>query len=509
MKKWIYMLLACAVIVMGVGISFPYLGDRKKETADQMEKITLKWLVYGEKYKASDEVLAEFNSRLQQYLPGILVEFELVDKDEYQEKWDMKMATGERLDLAWFGNDLLNYTEEVKKGSLMALDYLLKTQGKTLLDSIPEDLWESEKKDGNIYAIPVYGPLYRSNYVVVANKIIMDRFGDLDEIVRINQENRYTNAECFEAFEPFLQGAKDHNAIGTGISYQTVCTLADKGYEGIYGADSPFVIRIFDQKLKVCNKYELESWRACFAAMAEWYRKGFIREDVKNLLNPSSEDGKLKGSIMFLDEYGEKGTAQDMIRTEYDAVRGELDGYRYISYDGCRNSIVVPKSARYPQQAVQLLNFLYSEEGKELYRLLANGIEKQHYILTDHQVVARMSNNKDGYLYQMPQNVLGNVRQNYEIAEGEFEQLEEYNTQALVSPLQGFSLDTRMIALEMEKIKLVVNKYKEELCQGTAEDWEVLYDEFIREMKEAGSTKIIEEMQKQIDAFQREKEDRK
>lgn len=505
MRKWIYILLTCAVLAAGIGIGQRFWGGRAKETAAPVEEITLKWMIYGKKYKASEQVISEFNSRLQQFLPGVQVEFEFVDKDDYRERWDMKMATGERLDLAWFGNDLLNYTEEVKKGSLMALDYLLKAQGTALKESVPGFLWESEKKDGNIYAIPVYGPLYRANYVLVANKIIMDRFGDMEKIVRVNQENRYTTRECFDVLEPFLTGARDHNAIGTGISCQTLCTLADKGYEGIYGADSPFVIRIFDKKLKVYNKYELESWRACFAVMAEWYQKGFIRGDVKNILDPTSEDGRLKGSILFIDEYGEKGTSPDMVRTEYDAVRGELDGYRYISYDGCRNSVVIPKSARYPHQAVQLLNLLYSEEGRELYRLLVNGIEKQHYILTDEQVIARMSDNGNGCLYQIPQNVIGNVRQNYEAEVGEFEQLEQYNTQAVVSPLQGFNLDTRMIALEMEKMKLVVNKYKEELCQGTSDDWEALYEEFIQEMKAAGSAKIIEEMQKQINAFQKEK----
>lgn len=506
MKKYRYMLFICVLAVLTAGISFAFFNIRRENPQPQPEEITLKWMVYGEKQKASDQVFAEFNDRLQEYLPGIRVEFELVDKDDYQEKWDMKMATGERLDLAWFGNESLNYTEEVKKGSLMTLDYLLKTQGSALYESIPDALWESEKKDGNIYAIPVYGPLYRPNYVMVVNKNIMERFGDLDEIMKINQQNRYTTKECFEAFEPLLQGAKEHHALGTGVSYQTVCTLADKGYEGIYGSDSPFVIRIFDQKLKVYNKYEMESWRSCFETMANWYHRGLIREDVKNLLDPSNEDGKLKGSVLFLDEYGEKGTARDMVRTEYEAVRGELDGYRYISYDGCRNSIVIPKSARYPQQAVALLNLLYSEEGKELYRLLANGVEKQHYILTDSQVIARMSDNGDGYLYQMPPNVIGNITQNYESAEGEFEQLKEYNTQALISPLNGFSLDTRMIAIEMEKVKLVVNKYKEELCQGTSENWEMLYQQFIYEMREAGSAKIIEEMQKQIDTFQKEKQ---
>ncbi|MDO4274631.1 MAG: ABC transporter substrate-binding protein [Eubacteriales bacterium] len=504
MKKWIIAVTLC--LLAGAGI---YMLQVSHSTVPvnvpREENVTLKWMIYGEKYKESDEVFSGFNELLGEYLPGVQVEFELVNKDDYKEKWDMKMATNERLDLAWFGNEVLNYTEEVKKGSLMAIDYLLETSGKDLQKDVPAELWELQRREGNIYGMPVLGPLYRRNYVLVANEVLMNRFGDLDEMVRMNQENRYTTEACFRSFEDFLQKAKENNAIGTGVSYRSMCTLADKGYEGIYGSDSPFVIPIFEKNLKVYNKYELESYRACFETMARWYQKGYIREDVKNLLDPGSEDGKLKGSILFLDEYGEKGTVTDMVKTEYDAVRGELDGYRYIPYDGCRNSLVIPKSALYPQQAMELVNLLNSEKGKELYRLLANGVEKKHYIIVEGNVIARMSDNDKSYLYQVSQNVIGNVFRNFETVEGEFRQIEVYNEEAVRSPLQGFNLDTRMIALEMAKVDLVVEKYKEELCQGTSQDWEALYEEFIREMRNAGSEKIIEEVQKQIDEFQKMK----
>lgn len=504
MKKWIVFLLVTVILTTTLIMGWNQKEETQINVEQETENITLNWMIYGERYKEADVVFAEFNKRLQEYLPGVQVEFEVVDKDEYQERWDMKMAIGERVDLAWFGNDVMNYTEEVRKGSFMVLDYLLKTHGASLSETIPEYMWNMEKIDGNIYGIPVEGPLYRSNCVMVFSEILMKRFGNLEEMIEVNQSSPYTTKECFDVFEEFLQNAKDHNAIGTGVSYQSVSRLADKGYEGIYGVDSPFVIGIFDEELTVYNKYELESYRACFETMADWYQKGFIKEDTRNLLDPSSEDGKSKGSIMFMEEYGEKGTVPDMTKTEYDAVYADMEGYRYIGYDGCRNSIVIPKSAHYPQQAVEIISLLYSEEGQELYRLLANGIEKTHYIIVKDNIIARMSDNGDGYLYQLSQNTIGNVWQNFETVEGEFQQIQEYNDEALISPLMGFSLDTRMIALEMEKVNLIVNQYREELSEGSSEDWEALYEEFIAAMKEAGSDKIIEEMQKQIDEFQQE-----
>lgn len=504
MKKWIITALLCLLVGTGLlGMYKNRIPDRREKS--EPETVTLKWMLYGEKHKETERVFSLFNEALQKYLPGVFVEFEIVDKDDYKEKWEIKMATNERLDLAWFGNETLNYTEEVKKGSLMALDYLLKTNGIKLQKQIPKELWERQRRDGNIYAIPIEGPLYRRGYVLVANKRLMDRFGDMEEIIRVNQENRHTNLECFNVFEDFLRQAKENNAIGTGVSYESMCRLADKGYEGIYGSDSPFVISVFDKNLTVSNKYELEAYRACFETMARWYQLGYIREDVMNLLDPDSEDGKRKGSILFLDEGGESQAGADIKQTEYEAVRGDLAGYHYISYDGCRNSLVIPKSALYPQQAMELISLLHSEEGKELYRLLADGVEKQHYIVVDESTIARMSDNDHSYLYRMASTAIGSVFQNYETAPGEFEKIRKYNNEAIVSPLDGFNLDTRMIALEMAKVDFVVKQYKEELCRGTNEDWENLYEQFLDDMREAGSDKIIEEIQEQLDSFKKGK----
>lgn len=504
MKKWIAVI--CASIVL-LCVAMAQLDQKKTVEEPESDSVTLKWMIYGEKYQESDQVLARFNEALHEYFPDISVEFEVVSKEDYQKTWDMKMADNDSLDIAWIGSEVLNFTEEVKKGSFMVLDYLLNTDGADLKETIPEELWEKQRRDGNTYAIPVMGPLYRRNYVLTANKSLMERYGDFEEILEVNRACLYTEKECFDVMEPFLEKAKENNALGKGVSYKTLCTIADKGYEGLYGEDCPFVIRIFDDQLTVYNKYELESYRACFETMVDWYRKGYIREDVAYLLDPTSEDGKISGNILFVEEYGEKATVYGVTDTEYEALRGELDGYRYISYETCRNCLAIPKTAKHPQEAVQVINLLHSEEGKELYRLLVNGTEKEQYIRVsqDSNVIARMTDDDRNYRYGISPVNIGSVFQNYELREGQFEQIQTYNEEALTSPLEGFELDTRMFAIEMAKVELVVEKYKDPLCQGISEDWEALYQEFLDEMEEAGSGKITEEIQKQIDTYQNQK----
>lgn len=510
MKKagWIWAGLGSVAVgaLLLIGVFLIYQNPEGVQLSKN-EMVTVKWMIYGERYAESEEILEHFNRELHQYYPDISVELEVIPKGDYAKKWNLKMANGESVDLAWMGSDIQNFSEEVKKGSLMAIDYLLETYGKELREQIPEELWKKQQRDGNTYAIPVLGVLYRPNYVLTANKNLMERYGDFSEIIRVNQEANYTTRDCFAVMERFLEKVKKANALGKGVSYQSLCSIADKGYDGIYGQSCPFVFRIFDPEPVVYNKYELESWRACFETMASWYQKGYIREDVNYLLDPSGEDGKISGNILFVEEYGDKKTVYDAVDTEYEALRGELDGYRYISWETSRNCLVIPKTAKHPQEAMQVAALLNTEEGKELYRLLVNGIEKEQYVRMSENsdVIARMTDNDRNYRYGLPPETIGNMFQNYELTEGQFEQYRKYDQEALHSKLEGFELDTRMFAIEMARVELVEKQYLERLMQGAEPDWESVYEEFLEKMKEAGSVKIIREVQKQVDTYLRGK----
>ena len=58
-----------------------------------------------------------------------------------------------------------------------------------------------------------------------------------------------------------------------------------------------------------------------------------------------------------------------------------------------------------------------------------------------------------------------------------------------------------MIVIELAKIDLVVSEYIDKLSLGISNDWEETYNEFINKMKQAGSDKVISEIQKQITVF--------
>lgn len=500
----------CAVMAISLCVGGMSGCRKENHTANEQEQaeelVTIKWMIFGEKSKSSDDVIAEFNKELEKKLPNTRVEFEIVPLKDYKEKWDMKMATNEEVDLVWIGNDIFNYTEEVKAGNFMALDYLLSTNGKGLLEEIPKDMWEKQKRDGKIYSVPLVGASYRKDYAIVTPKRRMAEYGDAEKIALTNQGKLYSDEECYRVIEEYLASLKKAQVLGTGVFCDTFSEIAQKGYEGIYGPDSPFVIRIFDDELTVYNKYELDSYKDYFKVMSEWYQKGYIRSDIEEVLAPERDNGTKAGNSVFLEEYGESGVVLDLIATEYEAERIPLQTYKYISYECCRNAVAIPRTTKNPKRAMELVRLLNTNEGRELLRLLCNGTEGRHYVRGNNDLVSQVTDKNGKAIYSLSPYAIGNIFLDYENTKNEFEQLRKYNEEAVMSPLTGFELDTRMIVVEMAKVDLVVAEYIDVLERGTARDWEKTYDEMIAKMKEGGADKVISEMQKQIQQFWKEKD---
>ncbi len=491
------LLIGCAIVYL---LSRFYFYDEIKNPEEE-ESVTLNWMVVGEEFPDTDRVIDEFNSLLKEKLPGVKVDFTIASRDNWQEEWEAAMLMGTKLDLAWFSNDVMDFEEEIRKGSLMAIDFALEAYGEDILETVPDKEWGKVRYDDITYGVPTGGITYQAIPGVYAKKYYMERYGDIGKIGEVNRENPWSTGECYDVFEDFLSGIKEAGDIGTGVSALTFSKMADKGYEGIYGWNSPFAIRLYEDKVKVVNRYEEPAYRIYFDKMSDWYSKGYIREDIAEVLDPQAEDGKNRGNVLYIGEYSEKGEGIEQPEPEYEYVCEPLQEERFISYEGTRNAIVVPKTSIHPAEAVKVLNLLYSKEGKELYRLIVNGIEGDHYILLKNDTVVRRHDNDERLLYSISPYSIGNIYNNYERFSGQFKSIEKYNSEALSSPIQGFELDTRMIADRMAAIDLVVSDYKPALSKGHLDNHTENYRDFIREMKRAGSDEVIKEIQRQVDEF--------
>lgn len=84
-----------------------------------------------------------------------------------------------------------------------------------------------------------------------------------------------------------------------------------------------------------------------------------------------------------------------------------------------------------------------------------------------------------------------------------WEQMTQFNENALISPAKGFTWDNSGVQTEAAAVANVISKYGNALLAGSL-DPAVTIPQFIEELKDAGADTIIEEKQRQLDAWHEE-----
>lgn len=158
-----------------------------------------------------------------------------------------------------------------------------------------------------------------------------------------------------------------------------------------------------------------------------------------------------------------------------------------------------------PERAVQLLNFLYTNE--EIMNLLSWGIEGKDYVFVDeaNKIIdypEGVDSASVGYSLWSKFGVQNTYLQY--LLNGsdpaQWDQMEVFNNGATASVAFGFTFDSSPVMNEVSAVQNVIDEYGVGLCSGLM-DPAVKYDEFIQKMEEAGVQAIIDEAQRQLDEF--------
>jgi len=476
--------------------------------------VKLRWLLAGPGKQAdSDKVWAEFNKRLSQYLPNTTVEFEAIDLAKFEEKFKLVAASGENYDIAWTGykNSL---PDNVKRGAFLPLDELLEKSAPELKEALPDYMWEKMKFDGKIYAVPAYQQTWDTNVGIKLHKSLAEKFAlDTGKLEETLASNEFITQEIYDQLGDYLQKLKDNNELRKGVSVETTAWLADKGTSSLY---KDFVIAREDQSGKILLKYERPEYKMMIGNHAEWFKKGFIRKDVLSIQDRRADEKKEDGYVLYV-------TTQYNADPEFPQVStNDMDsssfGYPVISVPVTPKSYYIPSgdvsthnaisaSSNNPERAIQLLSLLYSEEGKDLYNLLVWGLEGVHYNKVSENRIETIDYVGQGTMsskYGQWKWTIGNTFHSW-LTQADADGLGEYvlasMNKAKVSPLVDFKINIEPVKNELAYIDAIVKEYNLSLYSGAVDNYEQRYQEFMDKLKKAGSDKVKEEFQKQINEY--------
>lgn len=511
---------ACVmVIMMMAGLSGCFLDQEVESVSSSENSVVLKWVIGGvEEQKDSEKVWKKFNEELQKYIPDTIVEFECCDSKDYGEKWKLMSTSQEEFDIVWCGY-MLDYVSEVKRGVYMPLDELIDAYAPSLRAEIPEDMLKKQMVDGKLYSIPCMQQMvsYVSTMDIALEKY--EKYKDYinpEELAAFFSSHEKMDKECWDTVEKYIKMFYENGDLPDGV--WGFANHAEKGYEWVR---NPYKIEDFGDDYTAINYYRTPEYKLFVDTYADWYKKGYIRQDVLKTERGKNARYTIMGAGNYLVGQGYMPTQSDIESAEREGkdayVKIPFYSDHYIPFTAAATSTAISASCKNPERAIKLIELMNTEKGKDLYNLLVYGIEGEHYEkVGDNQVIPKGYNNNNAPWKNTPYGQykwsVGNSFNAYEIYSQDpnpifrTDFIKKVNEEARLSKLMGFTLDTTPIKTELKQIDAVVEEYEEILSTGAAPNTDELYDEFVTKLIKAGDDKVVSEINRQISEWRASQE---
>lgn len=484
--------LFALLLTVGLILSFTGCGTGKKKTADGNVP-TLTWYVPGD---AQDDtaLINEEASKITREKIGANIEIRFIDTGAYKERMSMNMASSTTFDLCFVGY-LYPYSEAVNMGGLMEIGDLLNKYAKDTLNSMPDYALDAVTTENGIYAVPNQqimgfgGAYFLRKDLAEKYNIDIENVKNMDDVELIaktikDNEPELVPAMCPTAGDFRYKDGMDSKVEAIVISSPTIWWDVEKE--------------------KVIPFYEVPGLRDGAAKMNEWYKNGYLRQDIA--INSDSGWG---------DSYSRAGRYAIVSETNKPGILSEIKnrtGYEYVqlfatpaimAYNSpLATATAVSRTSKHPEEAVKFLNLINTD--KELYNIICYGIEGKHYKYENERVTLIENSGYEpnaDWKFGNQFNALLKEGQ----ADDDWEKTKEINDSAVKAPFMGIFFNTDDILTETAQIAKINAKYVDGLIDTGVQHPDEYWDDYISEMKKAGIDKVVDSYQKQIDNFMKNK----
>ncbi len=481
----------CAKTPASSAAPTPSQTDSKPETSSEavkkLDPYEVKWIlrITPQDETATAHVMKNINENvLPKLIDNTTLNVEWIQASEYLEKMKLKFSGQEAFDnclsMVSFG-----FSDFVQQKAYLDLndywDYLPETR-----KVIPESWWDATSVDGGCYGIPNYQITARNYSVAILNEAIDAMKLDLTKI------------KTLDDLEPILEYMSKNEkwekaTIGSSNLFYT------EGYIfcGIEQVTDMIGVPLNDPT-KVMNIWEFDGYVDQMKRLRKWNQKGYIKPDVytmgddislakSGLITMRFECWQPGYEVTLKDKYGLDGTyvtlGDSMVTTN--TVRSTMTSVSFTSKN--------------PERACMMIDLMNSKP--ELFNALSYGIEGTNYTLDNGQAVPV---NDSGYAVCSWAYQMGNTLIGYQLKgkSADFaEQVDKMNRESKASPILGFSFNAESVQTELAACKAIYKNYDSGFQSGEYADVDATIKQMNDELYAAGLQKIIDECQKQLDAW--------
>lgn len=487
MKTWKKALLSTlALLSGGVLVACSSLQGNNSQTAEKTNDGMPPILMYqiGEPPKNFD-VLMENANKIIEKETGAHLDIKYINWGDYGDRMAIMTASGENYDIAFAHNYVLN----AQKGAYADLTDLYKKEGKPLYDILDPAYIKGNMVNGKIYAVPVIGNV-ANQQMFSFNKDLVDKY-KLD----------ISTVKTYEDLEPLLAVIKEKEPTITPMAY-TKGTKVSDNFDYILGDLLPFVVDLEGDPTKIVNQFEVEHYKKHLRTVHKYYQAGYIPADVAT----SDVEFNLATPNWFVrkETQGPADFGDSLLSTVagYSIVSRPLTNAYKTSGSTQAANFVISSTSKNKEKAMEVLTLINTN--KELLNGLVFGPEGTNWEHdpNDENRIKLL----DGYANdtRMAAWNTGNSQLLYltdKVSEVDVAQAQSVLDSAVESPALGFSFDTAPVKTEVTRLQNIMNQYNASIHTGTVDPDTAIPKLMDLLHSEEAYQKVMDEMQKQYDAF--------
>jgi putative aldouronate transport system substrate-binding protein len=479
----------------------PSASSASSPGAAKLDPVTIKIYFAGEKRPATDEVWKAVEEKTKDKL-NAKFDINFIPFNDYATKLKLLAASGDTYDLN-FDADWLAYPQMVN-------NYL---DIKDLLPKYAPNYYKQLQDRKMIQSITSGGKITAMPWTQITNDhpFVSINFKDSGLAGKLAQpaNNSITTIEQLDTLLTNVKKALPNNHIlewDGNLTYSKILSMLAPKYnyadpvDGLYG----LTYKLDDPKMKLIPVEQTDWYKEAVTWARKWVDAGIIPKDLMLSRDAhANESLSLKAANFTTNEYINFNNFLGKPENFYSQLYP--DG-NYLRRSPLANLMAINKKAKNPERALMFMDMMSSDQS--LYDLVLYGIEGKTYVKKGDAYVYPAGMTADTSNYMDWQGQWGFWRDQLvrptesRTAEG-WKSMADFTNKpnSLVTNLTGFFPTTDNIKNEIAKRTALTTEQGKPLMYGIAKDVDSSLASYIDQQKKAGTDKIVEDIQKQVDAF--------
>lgn len=424
---------------------------------------------------------------------GLSVSFHFIENAAWSNKLNVMTSSGASYDiLSLQGSEFIN---AAMKNAFADLSDSIDKYGKNIKEKSMGFAWDAVNIKGKILGIP--SQTFYVPYTSYAFK------KDLVEKYKFD----YKNANTLESLEPFLKSIKENEPDKIGMVATSKGGLALPKTEKYSMTNLDFVY-YNNETDEFEVKYFTDEVMDDYRTISEYYKKGYIASDAISKTETTSEIKSGRYAVVS----GRRDPEKSTNLYGFDCVESEPT-YGVISTTNVINAVnVVSNQSKNVDRAVQLLNLIWSDS--YLSNIMAYGIENKDFTVVkgdihnykDLDEISIDTNTGNDVKWSIWHNWIGPLWDQWDSpwnSRASLNEMEKINSEAKVSPILGFMIDTNSIRTEVAQLTTITADADQVLRTGSMPDYDKYMDELKGKFDKAGIKTVLEEIEKQYNTWKK------